>query len=86
MIREKASVEVKQTVTRVTIEGEHTCMIVIRKSESDEMKKESVDIELIPILNAPHQFQSIAFGAKDIKLCLTYRYLFQRTALRIVTH
>ena len=27
------TVDIKQTVTRVTIEGEHTCMLVIRRTE-----------------------------------------------------
>jgi hypothetical protein len=48
-------VEIKQTVTRVTIEGEHTCMLVIRKvSDPGSVKPDLFELELIPILNAPH--------------------------------
>jgi len=40
----------------------------------------------MPILNAPHQCASVTIEMKKIKLLLTYRYLFARNALRIVTH
>lgn len=37
--------ESKQVVTRVTIEGEHTYVLVLRATR----------LELLPISNAPHQ-------------------------------
>jgi len=80
-------VEVKQTVTRVTIEGEHTCMLVIRKaSDPGSVKPDLCELELIPILNAPHQTSPVLISMQNVKLVLTYRYLFQRNAIRIVTH
>lgn len=50
------TVDVKQTVTRVTIEGEHTCMLVIRRTEvsREPARAENVELELLPIVNAPH--------------------------------
>jgi hypothetical protein len=80
-------VDVKQTVTRVTIEGEHTCMLVIRRTgDAGLVKSGIVELELMPILNAPHQCASVTIAMKNIKLVLTYRYLFSRNALRIVTY
>ena len=43
-------------------------------------------MELLPIVNAPHQCGSTFINLREVKLALTYRYLFQRNALRIVTH
>jgi len=70
-------IEAKQTVTMVTIEGEHTCMLVIRRTcDPAQVKSDIVELELIPILNAPHQCSSVAISIKNLKLVLTYRYLF----------
>lgn len=80
-------IEAKQTVTSVTIEGEHTCMLLIRRvSDPGSSKLESCELELIPLLNAPHQASPVTITMQNIKLVLTYRYLFQRNAIRLVTH
>lgn len=59
----QTAIDVKQTVTRITIEGEHTCMLVIRRIDAiqpglglqrDALRSESVELELLPIVNAPH--------------------------------
>ena len=50
-----AAIELKQTVTRVTIEGEHTYLFVIKRIvDFLEQKQDMFEVELLPILNAPH--------------------------------
>ena len=68
--------DLKQTVTRVTIEGEHTCVLVCRSNK----------IELFPILNAPHQTSQITIPYSQILMVRTYRYLQRDTCFRIVNN
>ena len=50
-----AAIELKQTVTRVTIEGEHIYLFVIKRIvDFLEQKQDMFEVELLPILNAPH--------------------------------
>lgn len=50
-----AVIELKQTVTRVTIEGEHIYLFVIKRIvDFLEEKQDMYEVELLPILNAPH--------------------------------
>ena len=50
-----AAIELKQTVTRVTIEGEHIYLFVIKRIvDFLEQKQDMYEVELLPILNAPH--------------------------------
>ena len=50
-----AIIELKQTVNRITIEGEHIYMFVIKRIvDFLEQKEDMYEVELLPILNAPH--------------------------------
>jgi factor associated with neutral sphingomyelinase activation len=62
-------------VKRITIEGEHRSLLLLNESSMD----------IIPILNAPHQVTT-TIQLSDIKYLLPYSYLFQKRGLRIVTH
>lgn len=73
----------KNVVRRVTIEGEHTYLMIMR--EDKEMGKKQV-IELQPMINAPHQLSALCIPTELIKFALPYRYLFEYKAIRIVTH
>ena len=42
-------------------------------------------IEITPILNAPYQLARVTIPLQDLKLALTYRYLYERRAIRLVT-
>ena len=70
-----AKFPVKQIVKRVTIEGEHTYLLLVKPLE----------LELLPVMNAPHQTQPIVIRLEEVKFCLEYRYMFEYTGLRIVT-
>ena len=45
--------DVKEHVTRITIEGEHVCLFLLKRV-GDPNKSEMYEIEITPILNAPH--------------------------------
>ena len=43
------------------------------------------EIEITPIMNAPHQLNRITIPLNDLKAALTYRYMYERRTLRLVT-
>lgn len=43
------------------------------------------EIEVTPILNAPYQLAQVTISLQDLKAVLTYRYLYERKAIRLVT-
>ena len=45
--------EVKEHVSQITIEGEHVCLFLLKKVGTPQ-KSEMLEIEITPILNAPH--------------------------------
>ena len=47
------SYEIKENVTQITIEGEHICLFLLKRV-GDPQKAEIYEIEITPILNAPH--------------------------------
>ena len=75
--------KIKQVVKRVTIEGEHTCLMILKQ---DQTQNEPLCLEILPIMNAPYQSQStLSIPLEQIKIVHIYRYLFQYRSLRIVT-
>ena len=76
--------ELKEHVTQVTIEGEHTCLFLMKRV-GDPQKSELYELEITPILNAPHQMNRISVPLTDIKAVMTYRYMFERKSIRIIT-
>ena len=50
-----------------------------------EQLNPTYDIEITPILNAPYQLAQITIPLKDLKAALTYRYMYERRAIRLVT-
>ena len=76
--------EVKEHVTQVTIEGEHICLFLMRRL-GDPQKSEMFELEITPILNAPHQLNRTTIPLNDLKAVLTYRYMFERRSIRLVT-
>jgi hypothetical protein len=44
----------KHIVTRVTIEGEHTYLMLVRAGPGGKPASAGVELELIPMMNAPH--------------------------------
>ena len=45
--------KIKQIVKRVTIEGEHTCLMLLKQDYNAQ--NEPLVLEIIPIMNAPYQ-------------------------------
>ena len=43
------------------------------------------EIEITPILNAPYQLAQVTIPLQDLKVALTYRYMYERRAIRLVT-
>lgn len=43
------------------------------------------EIEVTPILNAPYQLAQVTIAMQDLKAVLSYRYLYERKAIRLVT-
>lgn len=43
------------------------------------------EIQITPILNAPYQLAEVKIPLQDLKVALTYRYMFERRAIRLVT-
>ena len=43
------------------------------------------ELEITPILNAPYQLARVTIPLNDLKLALTYRYMYERRAIRLVT-
>ena len=93
-----AAIELKQTATRVTIEGEHVCLFVVRRVNAPpadlaffdtaalvNQTRPAFEIEITPILNAPYQLAQVTLPLQDLKAVLTYRYLFERKAIRLLT-
>jgi hypothetical protein len=76
--------KVKQIVKRVTIEGEHTCLMLL-KQDLSMTNHEPLCLEILPIMNAPYQSQTLNIPLASIRIVHIYRYLFQHKALRIVT-
>lgn len=68
----------------MTIEGEHTCLMLLKQDQSNSYK-EPLAIEIIPVMNAPYQSQTLTIALDRIKIIHAYRYLFQYKAIRIVT-
>jgi hypothetical protein len=69
------SSELKLVVTRVTIEGEHTCVLVARQKR----------FELMPITNVPHSQPAISLEYADLKYVEPYKCMEQQKSLRLVT-
>ena len=43
------------------------------------------EIQITPILNAPYQLAEVKIPLQELKVALTYRYMYERRAIRIVT-
>ena len=83
-------IEIKQTASRITIEGEHICLFILKRvpiegEVQDDQPEFEFEIEITPILNAPYQLSRVTIPLKDLKVCLTYRYMYERRAIRFVT-
>ena len=76
--------EIKEHVTQVTVEGEHICLFLMKRV-GDPQKSEMFELEITPILNAPHQLNRISIPLNDLKAALTYRYMLERKSIRLVT-
>lgn len=76
--------KIKQICKRVTMEGEHTCLLLLQHDQT-LLNQEPPFLEILPILNAPYQSQKIQIQLDDIRIVHIYRYLFQYKAVRIVT-
>ena len=61
----------KQIVRRVTIEGEHSYLLLVKGTDTTVSM-----LELVPIVNAPHQTEVIKIYPGDIKFALSYSYMF----------
>ena len=61
----------KQIVRRVTIEGEHSYLLLVKGTDTAVSM-----LELVPIVNAPHQTEVIKIYPGDIKFALSYSYMF----------
>ena len=94
----RSAIEVKQTATRITIEGEHVCLFLIRRVNTPSVPETTDaatataaqqsamhEIEITPILNAPYQLAQVTIPLQDLKVALTYRYMYERRAIRLVT-
>ena len=77
--------KIKQIVKRITIEGEHTCLMLQKHDQTMASNSESLCLEIIPIMNAPYQKQTLTLPLSSFKIVHIYRYLFQYKTLRIVT-
>ena len=65
---------------RVTIEGEHTYLLLLKPSDS------LPELTLQPIFNCPYQSETqITLNLHEIKYALPYRYMYQLKAMRLVT-
>lgn len=76
--------KIKQFVKRITIEGEHNCLFLL-KHDQTVGQPQNLSIEIIPVMNAPYQVQHIHIPLNQIKIVHVYRYMFQYKAIRIVT-
>lgn len=65
----------KQIVKRITIEGEHTCLMLL-KQDLSVSSHEPLSLEILPIMNAPYQGQTLVIPLASIKILHIYRYLF----------
>ena len=72
----------------MTVEGEHNCLMLLKHDQSQgsvNSKDANLSLEIIPILNAPYQRQTLVIPLSSIKIVHIYRYLFQYKSIRIVT-
>lgn len=96
--QQSSALEFKQTATRITIEGDHICLFMIKRvvtaasepAHQDHFQQAAArsslyEIDITPILNAPYQLTRVTIPLQDLKLALTYRYLYERRAIRLVT-
>jgi hypothetical protein len=77
--------KIKQVVKRITVEGEHLCLLLLKQDQRHGFVKEPLCLEVIPIMNAPYQRQTIQIPLESIEMAHIYRYLFQYKSVRIVT-
>ena len=76
--------KIKQVVKRVTVEGEHTCLLLLKHDQRQGFVKDELCLEIIPIMNAPYQ-KTLQIALDKISMVHVYRYLFQYRSVRIVT-
>lgn len=76
--------KIKQVVKRVTMEGEHTCLMLLQHDQTMAHAR-PLSLEIVPIMNAPYQNANLQIELDDIRIVHLYRYMFQYKALRVVT-
>ncbi len=80
--KQNANVMHKLIVKRLTIEGEHTYLLVIRGTD----KEGAADLYLEPLVNSPHHPPCLSIQVSHLLYALPYTYLATKDrALRLVT-